>query len=164
MNKNKDTVFKYEEWIGVYDVRVTDFDRDGFLDIMFLMNTNTPNTYDLALFDNDENNFKLVEKFSSYGTPIKILGTKYHFSYDRAGCADWNWVSDLFYIENFKTYRIGHISGRGCEGETRNGIFIYKIEDDKEILVKEIPREPGYYADKWDFIQNYWAKNYEKFE
>ena len=80
------------------------------------------------------------------------------------GCADSNWDSDLFIIEDYKAIRIGNISGIGCEGTGKTGIFISKVNHKKKELIQEILREPGYYEDKFDFIKDYWTKNHERFK
>ena len=36
-------------------------------------------------------------------------------------------------------------------------------KDDKKIELEYIKREAEYYEDKWEFIENYWKKNYKKF-
>jgi hypothetical protein len=116
-----------------------------------------------VLFDEPSNTFRLVEDFQSYPAPKKIKGSRYYYSYHRSGCADSNWDSDLFYIENFKIIRIANIRGIGCEGEGKNGIFIFKLKRGKKELVKEIVRKPGYYDDKWAFIDEYWKGQYQYF-
>ena len=81
-----------------------------------------------------------------------------------------NWVSDIFYVTNFKTIHTGQIYGKGCDSDIKKEpqiIEIYKIidnTDDKEKLIaklhylKNIPEFGG----KRDFIKKYWKKNYLK--
>ena len=81
-----------------------------------------------------------------------------------------NWVSDLFYIENFKTIHIAHIYGNGCETkEDPLKIEIYKVYNNKEEnkkLFKTLPylKNIPSFGDKWDFIEKYWNANYNKFK
>ena len=140
-----------------------DFNRDGFLDIIVHYITNVPGIYDLALFDQKTEKFKLVQNFDAFPSPEKIKNSNYYYSYHRSGCADANWDSDLFKIENYKAIRLGNIQGLGCESEEKNGIFIHLVKKEELIQIEKYKREPNYYNDKWDFIKNYWTKNYRKF-
>lgn len=140
-----------------------DFNGDGFLDIIVHYLTNVPGIYDLALFDQKTEKFKLVQNFDAFPSPEKIKNSNYYYSYHRSGCADANWDSDLFKIVNYKAIRLGNIQGLGCEREEKNGIFIHKVKKEELIQIEEYKREPNYYNDKWDFIKNYWTKNYRKF-
>jgi hypothetical protein len=129
-------------------------------------------TYYLYLFDKVNNVFKYVEGFERFPASQQLkTNPKYYFSYHRAGCADLNWVSDLFYIQNFKTIHIGHIYGKGCDADLKEEpqvIEVYKISDnnsDNEKLFEKLPyqRNVPEFGDKWDFIKRYWQKNYSKF-
>jgi len=122
---------------------------------------------DLILYDKKSKNFKAVENFRDYPEPTKIADTKYYYSYHRSGCADRNWDSDLFFIEDFKTYKLGTISGRECEGSAeKEGLYIFIIKENKETLLetKDINEIHKFQNDKWDFINDYWIKNYKRFE
>ena len=159
LNQFDDTVFMDNDLSPMFEFE--DFNKDGFMDIIFCYNSNVPGIYDLLLFDNTKKTFKKVENFQEFPAPIKIGKTKYYYSYHRSGCADMNWDSDLFYIDNFKAIRIGNISGIGCENEP-NGIYIHKIKGEKEIPFKTLPIETicKYKDYKWGFIKEYWTKNY----
>lgn len=161
LNGNNDTIYKNNEAPNKFEF--IDFNEDGYQD-MLLSYIGNYSSFDLALFDKDTNTLKNVEGFLNYPDAIRIKNTKYYYSYSRAGCGDSNWFSHLFYIENYKAYAIGSIQGIGCEHEEKNGIFIYKLKNEKEELIKSISRKPGYYEDKWKFIENYWNKNYHLFE
>lgn len=163
LNSNNDTIYKNSNW--ALDVEQIDFNNDGNKDILLLYLSNTPNTYDLVMFDDETNSFKNVKDFFLYTKPTRIKNSKYYYSYHKSGCADLNWGSDLFYIKDFESVRLGNISGIGCERETKNGIYVYKVSPEKDsfILIESYTREAGYYGDKWDFIEKYWAKNYTDF-
>jgi len=126
--------------------------------------SNIPDRLDLALFSKESKKFVLVEDFFDFPIPTKIRDKGVYYSYHRSGCADSNWDSDLFIIEDYKAIRIGNISGIGCEGTGKTGIFISKVNHKKKELIQEILREPGYYEDKFDFIKDYWTKNHERFK
>lgn len=162
LNESSDTIYKHPDWTN--GTEFIDFNEDGYKDILFHYLTNVPEIYDLALYNPTENKFKMIANFQDYPAPYKIKGTDFYYSYHRSGCADSNWDSDLFYIENYKCYRIGNIHGVGCEGEEETGIFIYEIFQEAEVLIESIPRKPGYHADKWEFIDKYWTKNYSNFQ
>lgn len=162
LNNKNDTVFKLNE-LGSGEF--LDFNKDGFKDIYIGYMTNVPGIYDVALFDTLTNTFKIVENFSSYPASQKLKNTNLYFSYHRSGCADSNWDSDLFIIKDYKTYKIGNISGRGCENDEKNGIYIYKTISNKEKLIRSfsITVIEKYKKYKWGFIEDYWSKNYKLF-
>ena len=157
-------VFKRKDYYKFYEF--SDFDNDGNNDILFSYLGNVPRM-DLILYDKKSKNFKAVENFRDYPEPTKIADTKYYYSYHRSGCADRNWDSDLFFIEDFKTYKLGTISGRECEGSAeKEGLYIFIIKENKETLLetKDINEIHKFQNDKWDFINDYWIKNYKRFE
>lgn len=164
IDSKEDTVFIDNQLWPEFEFE--DFDKDGCKDIRVHHMTNTPNMQDLILFDKDTRKFKKVDDFYDYPTPEKIIGTKYYYSYHRSGCADMNWDSDLFYIENFKTFRIGNIAGRECNNiDEKDGIYINLVKDENVILKKILSiRTIDKYKDyKWGFIKDYWTKNYMSF-
>ena len=163
LNDKSDTIYKHDGFAS-NGFEFEDFDKDGTLDIRLNQISNTGGLSELIIFDKKTKEFRNVEDFTRFFEPTKLKKTKLWYSYHRSGCADINWDSDLFYIQNFKAVRIGNISGKGCENEPKNGIFINKIIGDKKVLIKEIIREEGYYGDKWEFIEKYWNENFKKFK
>jgi len=157
---------------GLGDIHILDFDKDGYIDIQTEYFGNN-STYYLYLFDPKTNKFKNVEGFDKYPEALQIKSnSKYYYSYHRAGCADANWISDLFKIVNFKTVQLGHIYGQGCDFEVKENpqvIDIYKVpnnDEDKGKLIAKLPylKFIPNFGDKWDFIKKYWNKNYKLFE
>lgn len=77
-----------------------------------------------------------------------------------------DWDSDLFYIENYKTVKIGNISGNEY-GDThvKDGIYIHKMQGEKQTEIAKLPISiiKRYKDYKWGFIKQYWHKNYKKF-
>ena len=149
-----------------------DLNNDGYRDIMLTYRGNNA-TYFLYLFDPPTNKFKKIEGFEKYPAAVQLKSNpKLYYSYHRAGCADWNWVSDLFTIKNYKAIQLGHIYGQGCDADVKEEpqeIRIYKVpnnNEDKEKLVEKWPYSKAVesFGDKWDFIEGYWNKNYGKFE
>lgn len=158
--------------VGLGGSEFTDFNKDGNTDIMFTYIGNN-SSYELYLFDNKANEFKILEGFDRFGEAIQLKSNpKYYYTYQRAGCSDIDWVSDLFYIDNFKTIQVGYIYGQGCDFEVKENpqvILIYKVlansEENKQLInelpyIKNIPK----FGDKWSFIEKYWNNNYEKFD
>jgi len=142
-----------------------DFNGDGLDDIRVHYVTNLP-IEDLLMFDSSRKKFRKVLDFSKYPEPQTIPGTNYYYSYHRSGCADADWDSDLFFIENFKAIRIGNIAGRQCQNrDEKDGIYISGIfgENSKPIAILPIDVIEKYEGNKWDFIKDYWSKNYRRF-
>ncbi len=163
-NETKKVVFRSNEFSRFFEF--SDFNDDGHKDIIISYFGNNP-IKDLILYDTKNKEFKPIENFSLYPEPIKILESKYYYSYHRSGCADSNWDSDLFIIENFRATKLGTISGRECEdSEEEKGIFVYKNNESKNILLERFPIEilGNFKNGKWCFIEEYWTKNLKKFE
>jgi hypothetical protein len=146
---------------GLGSFEFIDFNKDSYPDIM--VNYIGNNTLrDLFLFDPVTNKFKKVQGFIDYSDSYQLKSDpEYYYSYDRAGCADLNWVSDFYKIENFKIIHLGHMYAQGCEDEPQ-GIEIYKILNNDEHSKKLVERLP--YLKEWQFIENYWNKNYSRFK
>jgi len=158
--------------VGLGGFEFIDFNKDGSSDIMFTYIGNN-SSYELYLFDNTANEFKILEGLDKFAEAIQLKkNSKYYYTYQRAGCADMNWISDLFYIDNFKIIQVGHIFGQGCDFEIKDNsqvIEIYKVlensEENKKLIIKlpylkNIPK----FDYKWNFIEEYWNNNYDKFD
>jgi hypothetical protein len=163
---NKFGDIAYSRYDCIQDYEFVDFNEDGYNDILFNYITNVPDINNLAIFSSDSTCFIDVVGFNSYPSSQKIKGAAFYYSYSRDGCADFNWMSDLYYIKNYEIFPIGHIKGLGCErNEDTVGIYIYKTKDSSETLIKTYPIDTitkldGY---KWEFIEKYWKENYRKF-
>jgi hypothetical protein len=150
------------------NIEILKFDNDDFLDITFSYLGNNY-TADLFLYDNKSKSYKKVDGFMEVSDYKKLIPSpNYYYSYHRAGCADMNWVSNLFYIDNFRVYQIGEIYGKGCDfEESEREIEISKIVTlDKIIVIETLPIDSieSYDEHKWGFIKSYWNKNFEKFK
>jgi hypothetical protein len=161
INTKKDTGFRMEP--SFIDFKFTDFNNDGYKDILLDLGGNIPDNYLLLLYVPKRHTFREVKGFDDLALPLAIPGTKYYYSYSRAGCADQTWVSYLFYLKNFEAVKIGYINGEGCG--INDGIFIYQLSGEKKKLVKRLPLNTigGYKNYKWGFLKQYWTKNYKKF-
>ena len=157
---------------GLASIHFPDFNNDTYADILISYLGNNP-TYFLYLFDPITKQFKSIDGYMKYPDAIQLkANSKFYYSYHRAGCADLNWVSDLFKIIDFKIIQVGHIYGQGCNFEVRQNpqvIEIYKVTNNDEGKAKLISKLPylkyiGHFDNKWDFIKNFWNKNYQKFD
>ncbi len=163
-NKNNDTVFKESNLQSIPIFK--DFDNDGCTDVLF--KSNIDDSYNLIMFDKKNRKFKKVENFIEYPDPVNISRSKYFYSYHSSGCADECWDSDLFFIENFNVIKIGNISRTIDTDDTKyeDVIVVNKIRKGRKILYGKIDFEiiEQQDRDKWKFIEEYWNKNYSKFE
>lgn len=157
---------------GLLNIEYVDFDKDKSRDILLTYGGNNA-TYYLYLFDNRTNTFRYVKGFDNFPEAIQLQANpRYYYSYHRAGCADLNWVSDLFVIENFRAIHKGHIYGRGCDSDTKSEpqtIYIYRIRNNNEEDKKLVARLPllsyiASFGEKWTFIGRYWNRNYRRFQ
>lgn len=141
-----------------------DFNKDGYEDLYIGYNSNVPGVEDLALYNVKTKSFDLIDDLKLFPASIKIEGTDYYYSYHRSGCADMNWDSDLFYIEDNKTIKIGNIEGIGCDDE-KPKVSISSIKGDSVLLIETLAIDTIYsYKDfKWGFIKEYWSRNYKGF-
>lgn len=164
LNEKGDTV--YQDSIYSPIQKFVDFNSDGFKDILIEYMTNVPGIMDLLIYDKSERKYKKVVGFQNFPAPQQIADSKYYYSYHRSGCADMNWDSDLFYIENYKTVKIGNISGNQCNDTGINdGIYINKINGKNRMEIDRLPIKilKQYKEHKWGFIKKYWEENYKRF-
>lgn len=162
--KSKRIVRLHLDYSTVRSFKFKDFNGDGFKDIFIQLFSNLPGDCDLYLYNPSRKVFTHVTDIGRYPSAIKIRGTKYYYSYHHSGCADEDWDSDLFFIKDYKIIRIGNISGNACD-LSDPGTFIYRESVDDHKLIKRyninvIEKYKGY---KWEFIDRYWKKNYQKF-
>ncbi|MEF3078644.1 hypothetical protein [Winogradskyella poriferorum] len=162
INSDKKLVYEHED--NPAEFEFSDFNGDGFSDILLDYFTNVPGIKELLIFNPEKNDFERIVGFTNFPSAIKIKGTDFYYSYHRSGCADNNWDSDLFKIIDNKAIRFGNIKGIGCGIDNENGIYINKVNGQKLEQIKFTPREEGYWDGKWEFIEKYWTKNHNKFE
>lgn len=165
LNAKGDTLLKAVDFY--FDAEFKDFNEDGNRDIILHYSSNAGYVLDLFLYVPKFGKFRKIVNFREFPAPERIVGTKYYYSYHKSGCADLNWDSDLFYIENFRAIRIGNIAGRECDNRdgVKNAVYIHKVRGVKDVLIKRIPIETIWkYKDfKWGFIKDYWTKKYKSF-
>jgi hypothetical protein len=162
---NGDTIIPYANYYHLAEF--LDINEDGYSDIRIFVFSKTANQCDNYLFDIQDKTFHYLENCCL--DIQKIKGTDYYYSYSSTGCSDMNWVSELVKIENFKTILLGYIDGQGCDyGDEPRYIEIYKVagKGNSEKLVEQLPYSkyiPNF-EDKFDFMEKYWTKNYQKFK
>lgn len=166
LNGKSDTVLKFGPNCFV-NYQFKDFNKDGYKDLCLEWagnkGGNYGGTYSVCAFDTATNAFKEIKNFENYPDAQQIKGSKYYYSYQRIGCSDQTWISDLFYIQNNATIKAGTIQGDGCG--VNDGIYIYKMKKGRKKLFQSLPLETvfNYENNKWRFIKKYWSKNYKRF-
>lgn len=163
-DSKNDTVFVDSSYNS--GAKFKDFNNDGYPDIWITHSENVPGVRGLLLYDKVSKTFKEVVGFDAFPAPENISGTKYYYSYYRSGCADMNWTSDLFYIDNYKPVKIATIDGYECaDNSIKDGVYIYKKRSEKETLIRRLPITTinKYKEYKWGFIKSYWYKNHNLF-
>lgn len=142
-----------------------DFNGDGFSDIRYSYSMNTPGVDRLLLFIPKSKTFEEVPNFIDFASAKKVGETGFYYSYRKAGCADQNWISKLFIIDELQCVEKGWIHGRGCsEKYGPTGIYTYRTLGVTRVPVDTFLRPQGHYEDKWEFIEEYWMERYTEFE
>ncbi|WP_256537576.1 XAC2610-related protein [Mucilaginibacter aquariorum] len=163
-NSKNDTIFRDSSYIS--NAKFKDFNNDGYKDIWIVHSENVPGIRGLLLYNKASKTYQEVIGFEAFPAPEAIANTKYYYSYHRSGCADMNWTSDLFYIDNYKPVKIGTIEGYECaDTDIKDGVYIYKKRGKKETEIRRLSINiiNNYEENKWGFIQSYWHKNYKLF-
>lgn len=151
---------------GFVGFEFADFNGDGYKDLQISYISNTPGIADLLLYDKRSKNLRLVKAFDNYPDAIRIKHTNMYYSYHHSGCADADWDSDLFKIENFKTVRIGNINCQDCSNNPKeNRISVYTVNNKDRKLLKTFKSDivNDYTDTKWGFIAWYWKRNHKHF-
>lgn len=160
IQKGRDTLVRHQ---GDYFVTMTvkDFNNDGYADILLNRNEIRSNVFDLLLYDPVLRTFKEVRDFDRVPGPTPIPKTKLYFSYYAIGCADADWICELFYIDHFRTVIIGRMEGNGCETNRSRSIRIFKATG-TEITTFPMTTVKRY-GNKWSFIKQYWLHMHKRF-
>jgi hypothetical protein len=161
-NSNGQVIYSHED--NPFDFKFTDFNGDGYFDILMNYVSNSPGTQELILFNIKTNEFDAVEFFNSYPSSKRIKESNLYYSYHGSGCADNDWGSELYRLTGTSITLIGKIKGLGCLENDTNGIYIYKVNGTDEKLLNYTKREQGYWKGKYEFIDKYWTENTNKFE
>jgi len=167
LKKGIDTIFFQNDGMSRYYLE--DFDNDGWNDLSIEYYTSIPDIKELFLYDPKSKTYRQVNDMTSFPASRKLIDN-YYFSYRRSGCADANWISDLFKIVDYKIVFLAEIYGQGWEADTRSEpqkIELFKVAKntkDSLLLEKKLPYIDESQVYKWNFIQDYWQKNYKNYQ
>ena len=170
LKKNGELVFRDStDYAGPRESGVfTDFNSDGHPD--FLMHWIGQSPYDrLYLYDKNSQSYYNVKGFKEERSAQALKQHKdLYFSYSKAGCADNNWYSYLFKIEDKAVKRLGTIWGNGCLEEIDDWyIEIRKNGEEQDFrVVDTYPFDTlkTFNQYKWEFIEKYWEQYAQKFK
>ncbi len=160
---NEDTVYIHANY-ATNGFELEDFDDNGLLDIRMYHLSNIGGISELILYDKKSKSFKEVKNFTEFAQPTKLENSEYWYSYQRRGCADANWESKLFRIQDFKAIEMGKIDGIFCDSDTIKGIFIYKTSEEKMTKIHSEKMRKEEFIDRDAYVKDYWKNNYKKFE
>lgn len=163
IDRKKDTVYIHRNY-ATNGFELEDFNNDGILDIRMYQLSNIGGISELIMYNKVSKSFQEILNFTDFAEPKKIKNSIYWYSYQRAGCADVNWESKLFKIVDFRAMEVGEIDGIFCEHEPKKGIFIYRTKGKQKNLIHSENKWPEKFCDRWAYMEDYWTKNYKKFE
>ncbi|UTA66871.1 hypothetical protein [Emticicia sp. 21SJ11W-3] len=154
-----DTIVKFNDYYN--SIRFLDINQDGYSDIRVFVNSNSPNQCINYFFDNQSNGYKEIT--NSYLDIELIRDSNLFYSYNSTGCGDMNWVSHISKIENFEETNIGSIEVNAC-GNKDEKINIYKLNNSNKVRIDSNPITVLEKQNKFDFIREYWRRNYALFQ
>ncbi len=140
------------------------YNPDEFPDILLTYMGNNP-WNDLYIFNSEIDDYVFIRGIVQFPQSIRLGSDNVYYSYHRSGCADLNWDSDLFTIENDSAVHLANIYGIGCSNEDGR-IEISRIaERDSAIIIETMKIDTIYSYEqyKWGFIEDYWSNNYRRF-
>jgi hypothetical protein len=147
------------------DITFFDFNEDGLIDIKISFLSNTPGFCDIYMYNKSIDFYHKVNGLNNIFEPQKLNGTEYYYSYSRNGCADENWISELFKIKDNNVIKIAQIQAIACESDNKKvGIYVFIYHDENLILYQMLKFSEiiPFENNKFKFIENYWLKNADK--
>jgi hypothetical protein len=163
IDEKEDTVYVHRNY-ATNGFEFEDFDNDGLLDIRLYQLSNIEGISELIMYSKTSKSFQEILNFTDFPDPKKIDSSEFWYSYQRAGCADLNWESKLFKIVDFRAIEVGEINGFFCDNEPNKGIFIYRTSGKKKRQIHSENKWPEKFRDRSEYIEDYWYKNYKKFD
>ena len=120
-------------------MELVDMNRDGRPDVRVGLFSNTPGLEQIYLFDTVSGGLKRLRNALDYYNSQPLIGTPYCMSYNRAGCADFNWESWLFGIEGDSAYALGHMVADQCPATEVPMVRMYCGKGETEMLLDSLP-------------------------
>lgn len=160
------TLLTDNEAIVPQGVRLVDLNSDGNQDVIVNLYSNTPGDQLHFLFDPGAHRFVPLRNADYYANATPLEGADLCWSYNRAGCADYNWESWLFGIKGDSAFSLGHMLADQCpETEYPRVITYLSKREENESRMDSIPGDTSltFFHRKWDFIERYWSKNYQRY-
>lgn len=153
-----DTVYSTQDYY--HSAEVVDFNLDGCPDVKINVNGNA-NLTEMLVFDKSTSTYwKLQQSF----LPKYLANTDLWYEFEWAGCGNDRWVSTLYKIRDFESFKIAEMYGVTCAGE-KKGVFVSRISPEgKEQLLEEYSGLDAWEHGGHDFIDDYWKKNHQKFD
>lgn len=149
-----------DNYIGQGKLAITDFDGNGFPDLVLTTMGETPSTA-VYLWANEWKSFKKVEGMENFPQPKKIAGQRdLYYSYQNIDCGNANWASDLFTIKNNKATALASMDAEGCE------VPITTLSISKAGSTSKTPLETRSFDpanDRFKFLAEYWKEKHSKF-
>lgn len=148
---------------------IEDFNGDKLDDIVISTISNISGIIQLLLFNNDKGNFKWIQDIFKFPNARRISDSNLYYSYSRNGCADENWKSFLFRIEDFEITEIEELRVVGCEyNQAEHGMFLKTFVDESSEFNKIGGLDLMGELSKWEFIAEFWPlrirnMNYDKY-
>jgi hypothetical protein len=166
ITRHDTTLLSHHDGIVPQGVELVDLDQDGHQDIIVNLFSNTPGDQLYFLFDPVAHHFVPLRNSGYYANAAPVEGTGLCRSYNRSGCADYNWESWLFGIKGDSAYSIGHMVAHQCPGTDHPRIITYLSEKEEDgVRMDSIPGDTSmtFFHKKREFVEGYWSKNYDRF-
>lgn len=155
------------EAVDPQGIEILDLNGDGRLDVKVNLFSNTPGEERVFLFDTISVGFKRLRNALYYAGSRPLPGTPYCISYNRAGCADYNWESWLFGMMGDSAYSMGHMIAECCPGAVHPKVVIYRaMAEQHEWRMDSLPADTTieFVCGKRDLLEGYWRENFKRFE
>jgi hypothetical protein len=143
--------------IQVSEIKYSDFNGDGYTDILFELALGKSNIHnEIFLFSKATGKFRQLMHAESFPDPERVEANLYT-SFSAGGCAALNQIERLFYIKDYNIIEIASMEIIQC-GYEENGSFIYSGIDDKRKLLAKFP------IDSDVSLYSYYKLNKKKFK
>ncbi|RYY56937.1 MAG: hypothetical protein EOO09_04455 [Chitinophagaceae bacterium] len=156
LKMNGDTVIPFRE--NYVDYTQRDIDGDSLQDLIISIMGSWKNAVNMYLYRPGDSSFRLIRNYDIEMFPVAGVGLS--CSYQAAGCADMNWVSQLLRITGDSVVVLGEIINNEC-GNPPNSLSLYRGADGASTLLWSssdiIPKETSF-----DSIPRFWKRHYKE--